>query len=230
MAEKTPAAVQFQEMVQTAAQWVSSNPVLLKGQLGIESDTLMVKVGNESSLYSARPYLQGGCPVGGMIYYAGVSIPSGYFPLDGRAISRTTYSALYNVIGTTWGAGNGSTTFNIPNSYGRFPQHITAGPDGEQYYDGWNHSHNTWFTTYASHFNAESVGNIGDDRNNSLRSLCYTVVNPPAGIGYTYGLQCRWNYSNIAGGNRYGNILSRGDVAATEGPYPKLNLYVLIKY
>ncbi len=45
--------------------------------------------------------------------------PSGYLPEDGSAVSRTTYSALYAAIGTTYGAGDGSTTFNLPDSRGR---------------------------------------------------------------------------------------------------------------
>jgi len=47
------------------------------------------------------------------------SIPSGYLLEDGSAVSRTTYSDLFAAIGTTYGAGNGSTTFNLPDSRGR---------------------------------------------------------------------------------------------------------------
>ena len=47
--------------------------------------------------------------------YAGSSAPNGWLICNGQAVSRTTYAALFAVIGTTYGAGNGSTTFNIPN-------------------------------------------------------------------------------------------------------------------
>lgn len=47
--------------------------------------------------------------------YAGSSAPSGWLICNGQAVSRTTYAALFAVIGTTYGAGNGSTTFNVPN-------------------------------------------------------------------------------------------------------------------
>lgn len=57
--------------------------------------------------------------------YAGSSAPNGYLLCDGTAISRTTYSALFAVIGTTYGAGNGSTTFNLPDMRGRVA--ISAG-------------------------------------------------------------------------------------------------------
>lgn len=51
--------------------------------------------------------------------YAGTSAPSGYLLCDGSAISRTTYSTLFGIVGTTYGGGNGSTTFNIPDLRGR---------------------------------------------------------------------------------------------------------------
>ena len=47
--------------------------------------------------------------------YAGSSAPNGWLICNGQAVSRTTYAALYAVIGTTYGAGDGSTTFNVPN-------------------------------------------------------------------------------------------------------------------
>lgn len=47
--------------------------------------------------------------------YAGSTAPNGWLICNGQAVSRTTYAALFAVIGTTYGAGNGSTTFNVPN-------------------------------------------------------------------------------------------------------------------
>ena len=46
---------------------------------------------------------------------AAASIPAGYLNCDGTAVSRSTYSALFALIGTTYGAGDGSSTFNVPN-------------------------------------------------------------------------------------------------------------------
>lgn len=61
----------------------------------------------------------GGIPTGTILDYAGSSAPSGYLMCDGSAVSRTTYAALFGVIGTTYGAGDGSTTFNLPDCRGR---------------------------------------------------------------------------------------------------------------
>jgi len=61
-------------------------------------------------------------PIGGLAVpsgftgaWPGASIPTGYLDCDGSAISRSTYAALFTAIGTTWGIGNGTTTFNIPD-------------------------------------------------------------------------------------------------------------------
>lgn len=51
--------------------------------------------------------------------FAGSTAPQGWMLCDGSAVSRTTYAALFAVIGTTYGAGDGETTFNIPNLAGR---------------------------------------------------------------------------------------------------------------
>jgi len=53
--------------------------------------------------------------------YAGSTAPNGWKICDGSAISRTTYSALFNVIGVSYGAGDGTTTYNIPNLNGKVP-------------------------------------------------------------------------------------------------------------
>jgi len=60
-------------------------------------------------------------PVGaGMLWYTNTA-PVGYLLCDGSAVSRTTYAALFTVLGTTYGSGNGSTTFNLPDLRQRFP-------------------------------------------------------------------------------------------------------------
>lgn len=56
-----------------------------------------------------------GVPSGIVLPYIGASAPSGFLVLDGSAVSRTTYASLFGIAGTTFGAGDGSTTFNLPN-------------------------------------------------------------------------------------------------------------------
>lgn len=57
--------------------------------------------------------------VGEIKPFAGATAPAGTLLCDGSAVSRITYSALFATIGTTWGAGDGSTTFNLPNLGGK---------------------------------------------------------------------------------------------------------------
>lgn len=60
-------------------------------------------------------------PVGTVIPHgSGWNPPLGYLVCDGSAVSRTTYANLFNDIGTLWGAGDGSTTFNLPDLRGQF--------------------------------------------------------------------------------------------------------------
>lgn len=67
-------------------------------------------------------------PSGSVLPFAGSSAPTGYLLCDGSAVSRSTYSALYAVIGVTHGQGDNSTTFNLPDYRGRFMR----GVDGAQ--------------------------------------------------------------------------------------------------
>lgn len=66
-------------------------------------------------------------PVGAVFDLAYATTPAGYLYCDGTAVSRTTYSALFAVIGTTYGAGDGTTTFNLPDYRGCFKRSLDSG-------------------------------------------------------------------------------------------------------
>ena len=61
-----------------------------------------------------------GAPAGIIMAFAGSTAPTGFLACDGSAVLRATYATLFAAIGTTWGAGNGSTTFNVPDLRGMF--------------------------------------------------------------------------------------------------------------
>lgn len=65
-------------------------------------------------------------PVGTVIAYAGASVPSGYVLCDGTAVSRSVYANLFAAIGTAWGSGDGSTTFNLPDLRGQFLRGVSG--------------------------------------------------------------------------------------------------------
>lgn len=85
---------------------------------------------------------------GTMVIWSTSTAPSGYLECDGSAISRTTYATLFGAIGTVWGSGDGTTTFNIPDMRGYFPR-------------GWAHggsidSGRTFATTQADAFDSHT--------------------------------------------------------------------------
>lgn len=101
---------------------ITNLPIKSKGKLFI------YKTGGESTLYYLTSSRQMYCgwstttfyewvgilPTGTILPFAGGTIPNGFLACNGAAVSRTTYSALYSAIGTTYGSGDGSTTFNLP--------------------------------------------------------------------------------------------------------------------
>jgi microcystin-dependent protein len=62
----------------------------------------------------------GSSPEGAIIAFGGTTAPTGWLLCNGQTVSRSTYSALYSVIGNSFGAGDGSTTFHLPDLRGRF--------------------------------------------------------------------------------------------------------------
>lgn len=86
--------------------------------------TRAIKDGNGKNI--ASTYLP--AVVGAVVAFAGMVTPQGWLLCDGSAVSRTDYATLYAVIGTTYGAGDGSTTFNLPNLVDKFVEgSATAG-------------------------------------------------------------------------------------------------------
>ena len=95
-------------------------------------DTTGVLLNDASSLASGKltgalPAIDGssltgivGTQTGIVSYFAASTAPTGFIKANGAAISRTTYADLFAVVGTTYGAGDGSTTFTIPDLRGEF--------------------------------------------------------------------------------------------------------------
>jgi len=100
-------------------------------------------------------YAGGLVPPGFIGPYAGTTAPTGWLLTYGQAVSRTTYAGLYTVIGTAYGAGDGSTTFNLPDLRGRAP----FGKD-----DMGGTAANR-ITNAVSGFVATTLGAVGGDQN-----------------------------------------------------------------
>jgi len=85
---------------------------------------------NTTQLATTAFVTQNAVLTGALIMWPTGTAPSGYLLCNGAAVSRTTYASLFAVVGTTFGAGNGSTTFNTPNYTNRMPYGTTIGTTG----------------------------------------------------------------------------------------------------
>lgn len=83
----------------------------------------MCEAANQWRCMFGSPYAP---PAGAMMDFAGTTAPSGWLACNGTAVSRTTYARLFAAISTTWGVGDGSTTFNLPN----FSRRVAVGSGG----------------------------------------------------------------------------------------------------
>lgn len=117
-------------------------------------------------------YLGGQAPVGSIMDFAGSTPPAGWLLCTGAAVSRSTYSALFNVLGATWGGGDGSTTFNLPDLRGR----LTAGQDNM----GGNAAGR--ITQAGSGVNATQLGSTGGSE--QLQAHSHSVSDP----GHSHGI------------------------------------------
>lgn len=111
----------------TSSDTPPSSPT--NGEMWFESDT-----GNLYLYYDSQWIAVGGStvlasqiPAGTVTMYGGGAAPTGWLVCDGTAVSRSTYSDLFDAIGTRYGSGDGSTTFNLPLSSSRTVRGITAG-------------------------------------------------------------------------------------------------------
>lgn len=106
--------------------------------------------------YLPDGYSNDAIPVGTIMTYGGGTPPSGWLLCDGSAVSRTTYDFLFGVIGTAYGTGDGSTTFNLPNFSGRVP----VGVSGEYALasSGGESSHTLTVAEIPSHSHMQYVG------------------------------------------------------------------------
>ena len=97
---------------------------------GIPSGPTAAAGTNTTQLATTAFVLANGAPTGGIIMWGTASAPTGWLLCDGSAVSRSTYSALFSVVSTTFGVGDGTTTFNVPNYTNRMPYGTTIGTTG----------------------------------------------------------------------------------------------------
>lgn len=123
-----------------------------------------------------------GVPVGTVLEYAGATSPAGFLLCYGQAVSRTTYVNLFTAIGTAWGIGDGTTTFNVPDKRGRtsFGKDDMGGTAANR------------ITAAVSGMDGITLGAVGGDQN--LQSHSHTATVNDSGHAHTGAL-----FENIVG-------------------------------
>ena len=114
---------------------------------------------NSTKIATTAYVMSNGVPTGMVIPFAASTAPAGYLKANGALISRTTYSNLFTAIGTTFGAGDGNTTFALPDLRGYFPRGWDDGRGvdtgrvfGSLQADGYlNHSHTANSASAGAH-------------------------------------------------------------------------------
>jgi len=115
-------------------------------------------------------------PTGMIAPFAGAAVPNGWLLCDGAAVSRTSYAALFAVISTTYGAGDGTTTFNLPDLRGR----VAIGRDNM----GGAAANRAQLTTTLSTTNGSSAATVASASNLSI-GMAIISANVPAGTVIT---------------------------------------------
>jgi microcystin-dependent protein len=126
---------------------------------------------NEDGSHRTAERLLNVMPVGAMVDFAGATAPAGFRLCDGSQVSRITYRSLFDVIGTTYGIGDGSLTFNLPDYRGRFPLTKTAAGTGstlgasggalDHVHTVGSHTHSVSITSASNGGFSTNTGNAG---------------------------------------------------------------------
>ncbi len=136
-----------------------------------------------ATMWAAFPFI---VPAGTVLFVAQATAPSGFIKANGALLSRTTYATLFAAIGTTFGAGNGSTTFQIPDLRGEF---IRGFDDGRGVDNGRAFGTNQIGSLLGGDYDglsAQTAGSTGPTNPNTGRSWTGLDVLNPADYPNTY--------------------------------------------
>jgi microcystin-dependent protein len=154
---------------------------------------------NTTQLATTAFVLSNANPTGGIMMWGTGTAPTGWLLCAGAAVSRSTYAALFAVIGTTFGVGDGSTTFNVPNYTNRMPYGATLASTGGSADaivvshthtatvtdPGHNHTYSGSFGTVTPNIFSTTQTNPFETKNTSTATTGITVANSTTGTSGT---------------------------------------------
>jgi microcystin-dependent protein len=110
------------------ARTFTCNEEIIVVSKGTEDIGKLAMLGNGGKFDpSVIPEVQANIPAGVVLYFAAATPPKGWLKADGNVVSRIEYADLFVVVGTTFGTGDGSTTFNLPDLRGEFIRGLDTG-------------------------------------------------------------------------------------------------------
>ena len=153
--------------------------------------------------------------VGAIKPWSKATAPDGYLLCDGSAVSRSTYADLFAVISTTYGSGDGSTTFNVPNLQGKMPQ----GYDGNTYNLAGTGGANTVTVAVT---NNQAATNASNQSVTITGSISNTSLTEAQLASHNHRLICGPNQAPV-NVNNVDKITVTGSDFAMDGPYSPNN-------
>lgn len=165
-------------------------------------------------------------PSGAITMWPTATAPSGWLLADGTAVSRTTYAALFAIIGTVFGAGNGSTTFNLPNYTDRMPigsgnSYLTGATGGSADAIVVSHTHTFTGNALGTHSHSASAGAFVQNAAGGVDSA--------GGSGFISGASTNSSTAAASAGTPSGTNSTTGSSGVGANLPPYLGIRFIIK-
>ena len=164
-------AATFNSTVTVSGAATFNSTVTIKGDVHVSSKVCA------SAFYGDGSNLTGTTPTGAVLPYAVSAAPTGFLLCNGQAVSRSTYSTLFAVVSSLYGAGNGSSTFNVPDLRGRFLA-------------GWDAGTSVLTSVTAGMILGSSIANTG-----GVEAVTLSVAQIPS-HNHTYTIRATGNRGN----------------------------------
>lgn len=105
----------------TITDWANQEAISRDGSTAMQAPLLLPGNPTQPNQAATKAYVDSAGPIGAMTMYIGQTEPANWMFCRGQAISRATYATLFSIVGTAYGSGDGTTTFNLPSFMGRMP-------------------------------------------------------------------------------------------------------------